>query len=200
MSKAAKRAFDLTASLLGLCLLAPLLLLIGALVVLLSGRPALFRQERVGRGGQGFLLVKFRTMTVDATAAGGAFEAGQLRRVTSIGRLLRRTKLDELPQLWNVLKGDMSVVGPRPEVRKWVEAYPQRWAQVLTVRPGLTDPASIVYRNEEALLAQARDPEQTYREVILPHKLDLYEAYVRRQRFWGDLRIILKTVATVLTR
>ena len=123
---------------------------------------------------------------------------GNRRRVTGVGRLLRATKLDELPQLWNVLKGDMSLVGPRPEVRQWVAAYPERWARVLTVKPGITDPASIVYRDEESILARSPDPERTYREDILPHKLDLYEEYVRSRNFFGDIGIILKTLFAVI--
>jgi lipopolysaccharide/colanic/teichoic acid biosynthesis glycosyltransferase len=120
--------------------------------------------------------------------------------VTRVGKLLRKTKLDELPQLWNVLVGDMSLVGPRPEVRKWVEAYPDRWSKVLAVRPGITDPASIEFRNEEELLAAAPDPKTCYRDVILPRKLDLYEEYVETRSFWGDVGILLKTVWAVAGR
>jgi lipopolysaccharide/colanic/teichoic acid biosynthesis glycosyltransferase len=120
--------------------------------------------------------------------------------VTRVGKLLRKTKLDEFPQLWNVLVGDMSLVGPRPEVRKWVEAYPDRWAKVLAVRPGITDPASIEFRNEEELLAAAPNPETYYRKVILPRKLDLYEEYVETRSFWGDVGILLKTVWAVAGR
>ena len=116
-----------------------------------------------------------------------------------MGAFLRKTKLDELPQLWNVLKGDMSIVGPRPEVRKWVDAYPDRWAKVLTVKPGITDPASIYYHNEEELLAQADDPEAYYRDHILPHKLDLYEEYVKTRSFYGDICLIIKTILTVFS-
>ena len=143
----------------------------------------------MGSGEQGF-----RRKAQD----GGSFAVGDASRVTPIGQLLRKSKLDELPQLWNVLTGDMSLVGPRPEVRKWVDAYPERWSRVLTVRPGITDPASIVYRNEEELLARSPDPERTYREVILPHKLDLYEEYVRTQGFWRDIRVLLTTLWVVL--
>jgi len=133
-------------------------------------------------------------------ADGGAFDAGDTSRVTAVGRVLRKTKLDELPQLWNVLKGDMSLVGPRPEVRKWVEAYPERWAKVLSVRPGITDPASIEFRNEEELLAQAGDPEAYYRDVILPRKLDLYEEYVAKRSLGGDISIMFKTVFAVVLK
>jgi len=137
-------------------------------------------------------------MTVLKAVEQGAFDAGNTSRVTQVGRLLRKTKLDELPQLWNVLVGDMSLVGPRPEVRKWVEVYPERWARVHTIRPGITDPASIEFRNEEEILAAAENPEATYREVILSQKLALYIDYVDRHSFWGDLGILVKTVCVVL--
>jgi len=137
-------------------------------------------------------------MRVITGTSAGSFDAGDSSRITKIGSFLRRTKLDELPQLWNVLIGDMSFVGPRPEVRKWVETYPERWAKVLTVKPGITDPASIYYRNEEELLTQAADPAAFYRDHILPHKLDLYEEYVQTRTFWRDILLILKTISSVL--
>lgn len=193
-----KRLFDLACALGGIVVLAPLLALLWLAVVVESGLPGLFRQRRVGLGGRDFVLFKFRSMTVRRGTEQGSFDAGSAARVTRVGRLLRKTKLDELPQLWNVLKGDMSLVGPRPEVRKWVEAYPERWAKVLTVRPGITDPASIEFRNEEEILAQSPDPERTYREEILPRKLDLYERYVATRSFWRDAGILLKTVWAVV--
>jgi lipopolysaccharide/colanic/teichoic acid biosynthesis glycosyltransferase len=193
-----KRGMDLALSAVGLFFLLPSLGAISVAVWLSSGAPIFFRQRRVGRGGQAFALLKFRTMSVKAGAETGSFDAGNAQRVTSLGRVLRKSKLDELPQLWNVLKGDMSLVGPRPEVAKWVSVYPERWARVLSVRPGITDPASIRYRNEEQLLAASPDPERTYREEILPRKLDLYEEYVRTQSFWADIAIILKTLHVVV--
>ncbi len=203
-----KRSFDLLASALGLLLFAPLLLVLALAVWISSGRPILFRQQRVGRHGRDFTLLKFRTMRPAAPpltsdlrslASGNAsFDAGNTSRVTPIGRLLRKTKLDELPQLYNVLRGDMSLVGPRPEVRKWVEVYPERWAIIHTARPGITDPASIAFRHEEDLLAASPDPERTYREQVLPQKLALYESYIRTRSFWGDIGIIMKTIAVVL--
>ncbi len=193
-----KRLFDLCAAGVGLLLLCPLLLGVALAIWLTDGRPVFFRQLRVGRGGVDFWLYKFRTMTVVREAERGSFDAGSTRRVTTIGRLLRKTKLDELPQLWNVLRGEMSLVGPRPEVRQWVAAYPERWAGVLTVRPGITDPASIAYRNEEELLAAAPDPERCYREEILPRKLALYEDYVQRHGLARDLRLIFETFWVVV--
>jgi len=193
-----KRIFDFTVSLVSLILLSPFFILIMAGIIIFDSRPVLFRQMRVGVNGSGFLLNKFRTMRVVREAASGTFDAGDTSRITKIGAFLRKTKLDELPQLWNVFIGDMSLVGPRPEVRKWVGAYPERWAKVLTVKPGITDPASIYYRNEEELLAQADDPVACYRDQILPHKLDLYEEYVRTRTFWGDIALIFKTIMLVL--
>ena len=190
--------FDITFASLGLLLLSPLLIIVSGIILIFDGRPIFFRQTRVGINGADFILNKFRTMNVVREAASGAFDAGDTSRITKIGAFLRKTKLDELPQLWNVFKGDMSLVGPRPEVRKWVDAYPERWAKVLTVKPGITDPASIYYRNEEELLAQADDPVACYRDQILPHKLDLYEEYVMTRTFLGDIVLIFKTIMLVL--
>ena len=188
-----KRLFDFVMSLVGLVILFPVLLLVALAVALDSGWPVFFVQKRVGQGGTLFSMYKFRSMTVNREAALGSFDAGDFSRVTKVGRWLRKTKIDELPQLWNVLIGDMSIVGPRPEVQKWVSVYPERWKAVHTVRPGITDNASIEFRNEEDLLAASDVPETTYKEVILPQKLALYESYVRSHSFWGDIRIILKT-------
>jgi len=175
-----------------------LLIIVSGMMLIFDGRPIFFRQARVGINGTDFILYKFRTMRVERGAASGTFDAGDSSRITKIGAFLRKTKLDELPQLWNVFKGDMSLVGPRPEVRKWVDAYPQRWAKVLTVKPGITDPASIYYRNEEELLARSDDPVACYRDQILPHKLDFYEEYVRTRTFWGDISLIVKTFIAVI--
>jgi lipopolysaccharide/colanic/teichoic acid biosynthesis glycosyltransferase len=192
-----KRSFDMIGALLGAVALFPALAVVALLVRLSSPGPALFRQVRVGRYGRDFILYKFRTMTVRAEGQSAGFDAGDSSRVTPIGKLLRATKIDELPQLWNVVRGDMALVGPRPEVREWVEAYPERWAEVHSVRPGLTDPAAIIYRHEERILAAAPDPVTTYREQILPHKLDLYQDYVRNRTFLGDLVILVRTAFAV---
>lgn len=127
-----------------------------------------------------------------------SFEPGDTSRVTSVGKFLRRTKIDELPQLINVLKGEMSLVGPRPEIEKWVAVYPWRWEKVLSVKPGITDSASILYRSEESLLAESDDPETTYKVIILPEKLDLNEDYVLNNSFFGDLKLIFKTILSVI--
>lgn len=193
-----KRILDLVGAGAGLVLLAPLFGFLSLAIWAASGHPIYFRQMRAGVGGRPFVLYKFRTMRPLKDAEKGAFDAGSSSRVTPVGRFLRKTKLDELPQLWNVVKGDMSLVGPRPEVQRWVTAYPERWAVVHQVRPGITDPASIEFRDEEELLAAAEDPEKLYRETILPRKLDLYEEYVRTRTFWGDVKILWRTVVAVL--
>jgi lipopolysaccharide/colanic/teichoic acid biosynthesis glycosyltransferase len=195
-----KRVVDFISAALGLIILLPFLLIIIVLVCLTSPGPAFFRQLRVGRYGRNFIMMKFRTMTALQGTEKGSFEVGSNVRVTSMGRVLRKTKLDELPQLWNVLKGDMALVGPRPEVRRWVDAYPDHWKRILTIRPGMTDPGSIEFRNEEDILAAQSDPEAYYRNVILPRKLALYEKYVQTRSFWGDFRILLRTVRAVVAR
>lgn len=193
-----KRLADVVLTGAALLVLSPLLAIIALAVRLADGSPALFRQTRTGHNGRDFTLYKLRTMNVREGSGMGSFDAGCASRVTPLGAMLRRMKLDELPQLWNVLKGDMSLVGPRPEVRRWVEAYPERWARVLTVRPGITDPASIEFRNEESILAGSADPEVAYRDVVLPRKLDLYERYIAERSFWGDIAILGRTLWVVL--
>jgi lipopolysaccharide/colanic/teichoic acid biosynthesis glycosyltransferase len=189
-----KRSFDLGMSALALLFCGPLLVICGLLVVLLSGRPIIFKQVRIGQNGRPFRLYKFRTMSVLKGTEKGAFDLGRAVRVTPIGRYLRRWKWDELPQLWNVVRGEMSIVGPRPEVGSWVAVQPERWKRILTARPGLTDPASIEFRHEEKMLNAQSDPEIFYKESILPRKLDLYERYVDGQSVAEDFFIILRTV------
>lgn len=195
-----KRVFDIVFSALGLIVLFPFLLLIWLAVLLEGGRPGLFLQQRVGRNGNPFHIVKFRTMTHRPGDEQGGFDAGNQCRVTKVGRFLRKTKLDELPQLWNVLKGEMALVGPRPEVQEWVDAYPEQWSRILTVRPGMTDPASILFRDEEERLARAADPRQAYSDEVLPRKLEIYRSYVGERSFLGDMRILIQTVWAVLKR
>ena len=193
-----KRLIDMLSSALGLALLFPVLAITSLAIYFFSKGDIFFTQKRVGIEGKEFNLYKFRTMTPMIDAKNGSFDAGSQARVTPIGKFLRRTKLDELPQLFNVLIGDMSLVGPRPEVRKWVDEYPVQWAKVHTVRPGITDPASIIYRNEEELLSAAKDPEKAYRDTILPHKLSLYEDYVDNNSVINDFKIVFKTFLALL--
>ena len=194
-----KRAFDLLVSALALLVLAPLLLAIALAIRLDSRGPALFRQQRVGRHGVPFRIHKFRTMGVDAAERGPALTVGADPRITRVGRLLRTRRLDELPQLIDVLKGDMSLVGPRPELARYVERYPEALrARVLAVRPGLTDPASIAFLDEAEHLARAADPEREYVEVLLPAKLQAAADYAERASLGSDLRILLGTLRRLL--
>ena len=190
-----KRAFDLLVSALALVLLAPLLLAIALAIRLDSRGPALFRQQRVGRHGVPFRIHKFRTMVVDAAVRGPSLTVGADARITRVGRLLRTRRLDELPQLIDVLKGDMSLVGPRPELPRYVERYPEALrVRVLAVRPGLTDPASIAFLDEAEHLARAADPEREYVEVLLPIKLQAAADYAERASLGSDLRVLFGTV------
>ncbi|MCC6072173.1 sugar transferase [Massilia sp. GCM10020059] len=192
-----KRAFDLAASLCGLLMLAPLLGLIALWIRLDSGGPVFYRQLRIGRYGVPFSIFKFRTMRVQA-GAGGQLTVGQDARITRAGRFLRHYKLDELPQLINVLQGSMSLVGPRPEVPRYVACYPPDVRRiVLSVAPGITDWASIHYKDENAILGHAADPEQAYIDTILPVKLEYYVRYVQERSFWTDLRIIANTLTAI---
>jgi lipopolysaccharide/colanic/teichoic acid biosynthesis glycosyltransferase len=188
-----KRGVDALVSLTGLVLLSPLLAAVAVWVKLDSTGPVFFRQERIGRRFRPFLIYKFRTM---AAAAGPApsFAIGDESRVTNSGRLLRRMKIDELPQLFNVLMGDMSLVGPRPEVRQFVELFRDDYAEILLARPGMTDLASIKYRNEAALLSRVADPHAEYVGRILPDKIHLAREYVRRSSLSFDLVLIVKTL------
>jgi lipopolysaccharide/colanic/teichoic acid biosynthesis glycosyltransferase len=198
-----KRLFDVLAAGAGLLLLAPLLLAMALWIKLDSPGPVLFRQVRVGRHGVPFEIVKFRTMThhpeTGQRDAWRQLTVGHDPRVTRAGRFLRHYKLDELPQLLNVLEGSMSLVGPRPEVPRYVACYPAAVRNtVLSVAPGITDLAAILYKDESAILGQARDPERAYLETILPVKLEYYQRYVRERSFWLDLRIIFRTLAAIV--
>ncbi|MBL8278836.1 MAG: sugar transferase [Pelomonas sp.] len=191
-----KRGFDIVCAALGLVLLAPTLLFAAVWVRLDSPGPVLFRQTRVGRFGVPFTIHKFRTMRVEP---GAAITVGEDPRITRSGRFLRQTKLDELPQLWDVLRGAMSLVGPRPELPHYVALYPADLRErVLAVRPGITDPASLAFSHEAELLAAAADPEREYREVILPAKLRLSAEYAARANLATDLRLILATLGRVV--
>ena len=188
-----KRLFDMAASGIGLLLLAPLLLVLAAWIKCDSAGPVFFLQERVGLCGKLFRIIKFRSMRQHH--AGPQITVGEDARITRSGRFIRAYKLDELPQLINVLLGDMSLVGPRPEVPRYVALYPADVREeVLSVRPGMTDLASVQYRSESDLLASSSDPELTYTTVILPAKLALYQQYVRQRSLWLDVRIIGMTL------
>lgn len=194
MSSVSKRGFDLFWAALGLVVLAPLLVVVAVLVKIQDGGPVFFRQERVGHRGLPFRVWKFRTMVVDAGSRGPALTVAGDPRLTRVGVWLRRAKLDELPQLLNVLAGEMSLVGPRPEVPRYVALYTAEQRRVLDLVPGLTDAASIRYRDESALLARSGDPEQTYVHTIMPEKIALSLAHATRATRWSDVRTIVATL------
>ena len=194
----AKRVMDIAISAAALCVLWPVFLLIALAIVIDDPGPVFYRQVRVGRGGRPFRIFKFRTMVVDADKKGLSITVGRDSRITRVGAFLRKTKLDELAQLLNVLCGQMSFVGPRPEVPRYVELYTPYQRQVLLVRPGITDYASIAYRNENDLLAGADDPERMYIEEIMPAKIELNMRYLHEISPLSDIRLILKTIAAVV--
>ena len=194
-----KRLFDMVFATLGLVSLAPLFLLVAACIKLDSQGPVFFRQERVGRFGKLFRIHKFRTMRLGAEKAGPLVTRAGDERITLVGRFLRRHKIDELPQLIDVLNGKMSLVGARPEVPRYIEHYPpQAKALILALRPGITDPASILYSREEELLANSLDPEGDYIKKVLPEKLRYYEEYVQRRSLWRDVVLILRTLKAIV--
>jgi len=191
-----KRSFDMLAATLGLIVAAPILAVAAAAVRFSSPGPILFRQERIGRNFTPFKILKFRTMQADAAQRGGPLTQGHHDpRITRVGHVLRRWKIDELPQLVNVLKGEMSLVGPRPEVAKYVNLFRDDYAEILQARPGITDEASLKYRDEAAFLSAVDDAEQEYVSRILPDKIALAKAYLRERSFWGDVVILLRTAA-----
>jgi len=188
-----KRLFDIVVAFLGLFLLSPILLLAALLIKRDSPGPIFFRQERMGRGFRSFFIYKFRTMVQDAPKSATITSDGD-PRITRVGRLLRKTKIDELPQLFNVLKGEMSFVGPRPEVRQYVELFRQDYDDILRIRPGITDLATMKYRDEEVVLALSENPEEEYLNRILPDKISLAKDYLGRSSFLFDLVLVLKTL------
>ncbi len=177
---------------LGLLVAAPVLLLIAAAIWLEDGRPVLFRQVRVGRFGTRFELFKFRSMRW--SQSGKSLTAEGDGRVTRLGRILRKYKLDELPQLWNVIRGEMNLIGPRPEVPQFVAISDPAWSVVLQVKPGLTDLATLAYRNEEQILAGYADIDRGYREVVLPAKLALNREYLMKRSVWSDIKLLALTI------
>jgi lipopolysaccharide/colanic/teichoic acid biosynthesis glycosyltransferase len=196
----ANRLLDVAIAGAGLILAGPMMLGLAAAVKLDSPGPALFVQTRVGRGKKPIRVAKFRTMVVDAERRGPVVTAARDPRITRVGALLRKAKLDELPQLWNILRGEMSIVGPRPEVPRYVEKYRPEWQKLLSVRPGLTDLASLTFRDEESLLALAHDRERAYTEVVMPMKLELALRGVEQRNVLFDLAVIARTAAAVVRR
>jgi lipopolysaccharide/colanic/teichoic acid biosynthesis glycosyltransferase len=189
----AKRIFDLVVALLGLILLLPVLLIVGILIVLDSAGSVFYLGDRVGKDGKPFKIFKFRTMVIKADQMGSALTHGGDPRVTRVGRILRQWKIDELPQLINVLRGEMSIVGPRPESPGYVEHYTPEQRQVLRAKPGITGLTQIKFRHEESLLNQYEDREQAYINTIMPYKLALDLEYIKMQSFLVDLSLILQT-------
>lgn len=195
--KWSKRLFDLLWSTLGLAVLWPLFVLVTFLIKLEDGGPAFFRQERVGYRGQRYRVLKFRTMVVGADRQGKHLTVGRDPRITRVGYWLRRFKIDEIPQLVNVLIGQMSLVGPRPEVPRYVALYTPAQREVLDVMPGITDPASIAYRSESELLGSSQDPERTYIEEIMPDKIRLNLQYATGATLGTDVMVILRTLVAL---
>jgi lipopolysaccharide/colanic/teichoic acid biosynthesis glycosyltransferase len=194
-----KRLFDIIVSSIGLLCLSPLLLIVAIWIKLDSPGPVFYRQVRVGRYNKDFRIFKFRSMRMGSDKGSLVTIGGRDPRITRSGYFIRKFKIDELPQLINVLIGDMSLVGPRPEVRHYVNYWTPEQMHVLDVRPGITDPASIKYRNENELLEKAEDPEKYYIEVIMQEKIKLYLEYAEKSSFWYDLKIIFHTFWVIVT-
>ena len=194
-----KRMFDILVSGIGLLCLSPLLLIVAIWIKLDSPGPIFYRQVRVGRYNKDFRIFKFRSMRIGSDKGSLVTIGGRDPRITRSGYFIRKFKIDELPQLINVLVGDMSLVGPRPEVRHYVNYWTPEQMHVLDVRPGITDPASIKYRNENELLAQAEDPEKYYIEVIMQEKIKLYLEYAEKSSFWYDIKLIFQTFWVIIT-
>lgn len=189
-----KRLFDITASFFGIIILSPLLIFIGLWVGLSSKGGVFYKQIRVGKNNKDFKLYKFRSMRVNSDKQGLLTVGSKDSRITKAGYFIRKYKIDELPQLFNVLKGDMSFVGPRPEVRRYVDLYSKEQMQVLKVAPGITDPASIKYRNENDILSSASNPEEYYIQYIMPDKLKINIDYINNRTFFKDIKIIFQTI------
>lgn len=193
-----KRLFDLFFVIPGLLVLAPVLIIIAILIKIKDGGNILFKQVRVGKNGKNFEVLKFRTMVLNAEKLGNKVTTGDDPRITPIGHALRKYKFDELPQLFNVLKGEMSLVGPRPEVPEYVAFYPDDVREiVLSVPPGMTDKASIEFVNENDILSGSTDPVNDYKNKVLPIKLDFYVDYVKQRSLWLDFTLIIKTIAAI---
>lgn len=198
MYRFSKRCFDIFFSLLGILCLLLVFLFVAIAIKCSSKGPVLFKQERVGKNGKHFKIWKFRSMVVDAEAKGRQITTDGDNRITKVGKFIRKTKIDELPQLFNVLSGKMSFVGPRPEVPRYVELYTEEQRKVLSVKPGITDLASIEFRNENDLLKEAEDPDKKYIEEIMPAKLELNLKYIEKAGFFYDIGLIFKTIFKVI--
>ena len=194
-----KRGMDLAASALGLAVLSPVIAYTAIRIKADDGGPVFYRAQRVGKDGEMFSMYKFRTMVVNADRIGGPSTAADDPRLTRMGHTIRRYKLDEIPQLINVFRGEMSLVGPRPQVKQYVDAYTPEERLLLSVKPGITDWASIRYRNEGEILKGSDDPERTYMEKIHPGKIRLGLEYVRRQSVWTDVKILAQTAKALFT-
>lgn len=194
-----KRLFDLFFSTLIIVLIFPLLFLIGLIVLIIDGKPIFFVHERIGLNFKKIRIYKFRTMK-NSDKKDNNFDVGNSERVTKLGSFLRKYKLDELPQFFNVFKGDLSIVGPRPETEFWIKESISCWEEILQYRPGITDRASILFYDEESQLSKETNPEQHYKEVILPKKILIYKDYVKNNSFWGDILIILKTLQKIVLK
>jgi len=192
-----KRVFDIMASLAGIMFLLPVFIIIGLWVKLSSNGPIIFVQKRVGKDFKEFNLYKFRSMVVGTQNQGPGVTSKDDVRITKVGRFIRNIKVDELPQLFNVLKGDMSLVGPRPELRKFVEAKREEYKKVLSIKPGITDNAAIEFRDEEEIMSQYEDKEKAYINIVLPQKIKLYYKYIDEISFLNDIKLILKTLKVI---
>jgi len=189
-----KRFFDLAFCIIFGPIILVVCLILSIILILSQGFPILFQQNRAGLNGRSFKIIKFRTMLANTSNKNTQFDAGNNSRVTFVGKYLRACKLDEFPQIWNVFIGEMSMVGPRPEVEYWTKKFPEKWAKIHTVKPGITDPGSIKFRHEEKILQNAEDPEEEYLNRILPEKLKIYEDYVDNCNIYNDFKIIVKTI------
>jgi len=192
-----KRIIDILISLTALIVLLPLYIIIALFVLLSSGYPVFYYQERIGRSWKPFSIIKFRTMVKGADKIGPGITSSTDERVTSAGRILRKYKLDELPQFFNVLKGDMSLIGPRPELLKYINFYREDYCSILNIKPGITDYAAIIYRDEETLLGKS-NKEESYITRILPSKIELYKKYMAEMGFYTDVKILLNTVRVMI--
>ncbi len=192
-----KRLFDVVSTLIGGILLLPIIIPICIWIKLSSKGPLFYVQKRVGRNFEEFDLYKFRSMVINADTIGPSVTSGDDPRITKVGRIIRKTKIDELPQLLNVIKGDMSLVGPRPEVMKFVKEKEDDYKQILTIKPGITDNAAIEFRDEETIMEQYEDKEKAYIDIVLPEKIKLYNYYIKNISFFNDVKLILKTLKVI---